>query len=683
MTNDFKSHLISLLKSDERLVDQDGDIRGIKIKELANELDPGLIELLLTDDQCKEKFFLQIKDSFVFKDKDFKFYLDANSIDNSFTQYVNTIGLSTGGKFLKNNSEVVLNWPYKDCVLEGGQSTEEGIDTYFTHDEQNGDYIESKSKRKEIFFNEVLAKDEIDRLYEPKAFENIAKYTKDGETDFDSFNRNESGVITDNLLIKGNNLLGLKSLEREFKGQVKLIYIDPPYNTQSDSFKYNDKFFHSTWLTFMKNRLEACRLLMKNDGTIFINIDDKEYSYLKVLCDQVFGRENFLNVFAIKTSDPSGHKTVNPSPYSQTEYILLYAKNKSSYKYETHYVASGYDSGYNQYITNIDEGYKKWKFEGLNDYTAKLKGYKDTRDANKKLGAYVFSSMVAEFALENKESIFQPVAIANDAANEIVKIRDKSKADKGMVYKVDRSDSTIYIKDGRQIYFYSSKVRKIDGKDTPSKPLTNMWTDIPYNGIAKEGGVKLKNGKKPEKLIRRIIEISTTENDIVLDFHMGSGTTGAVAHKLNRQYIGMEQIDHQIELSIDRLLNTIKGDSSGISKLVNWKGGGSFIYMDLAKNNESAKEKILACKNLKKLTTLFDELYGKYFLHYNVRIQEFKSTIIKEDAFKALSLDRQKEIFCRMLDLNQLYVHASEMEDKRYNLSKKDIQLTKDFYQLK
>ena len=187
--------------------------------------------------------------------------------------------------------------------------------------------------------------------------------------------------------------------------------------------------------------------------------------------------------------------------------------------------------------------------------------------------------------------------------------------------------------------------------------------------------------KKPEFLISRIIELATNKNDIVLDYHLGSGTTSAVAMKLDRQFIGIEQMFYGENDALKRINNVISGDISGVSKKYNWQGGGSFVYMELAKNNQKAKEQINKCKNYKELIKLFDTLYSKYFLHYNVRINEFKNTISKEENFKKLSLERQKEIFCRMLDNNQLYVHAGEMEDKQYGLSKDDIRLTKDFYQ--
>ena len=193
----------------------------------------------------------------------------------------------------------------------------------------------------------------------------------------------------------------------------------------------------------------------------------------------------------------------------------------------------------------------------------------------------------------------------------------------------------------------------------------------------------MKNAKKPEKLIKQIIELVCEDKDIVLDYHLGSGTTSAVAHKLNMQHIGIEQLEYKENSPLKRLENVVNGDNSGISKLVNWQGGGSFIYAELAKNNETAKERIDACNSLEELVQLFEELNTRYFLDYNVRIKDFKENVIKEEAFVNLSLARQKEIFKRMLDNNQLYVNLSEVEDARYNLSEDAIRLTKDFYQIK
>ena len=212
--------------------------------------------------------------------------------------------------------------------------------------------------------------------------------------------------------------------------------------------------------------------------------------------------------------------------------------------------------------------------------------------------------------------------------------------------------------------------------------MTNSWTDNFFQGISNEGGVTLLGGKKPEFLIKRILDLSTSDSDIILDYHLGSGTTAAVAHKMNRQYIGIEQLDYGENDSVVRLQNVINGDQSGISKSVNWQGGGSFVYLELAKKNETALEQISACKSLEELTELFDELCSKYFLHYNVRVKEFRKEI-ESERFKQLNLKQQKEMFSRMLDLNQLYVNTDDRHDKNTGLTENDITITEDFYQLK
>ena len=175
------------------------------------------------------------------------------------------------------------------------QSTEEGTDAYFEYSQKTEKYEQKNTKRKEIFFNQVLAQDEIDRLFDPKALTNWKRFTKDGGQKVTELKRDEDGTLKENLIIKGNNLLALHSLKHQFAGKVKLIYIDPPYNTGNDGFKYNDKFNHSTWLTFMKNRLEVARQLLRDDGVIFVQCDDNEQAYLKVLMDEVFGRELAFN----------------------------------------------------------------------------------------------------------------------------------------------------------------------------------------------------------------------------------------------------------------------------------------------------------------------------------------------------------------------------------------------------
>lgn len=407
---------------------------------------------------------------------------------------------------------------------------------------------------------------------------------EDPDKSYHAKHRVTESDIFDNRLIFGDNLLALKALEQEFTGKVKCIYIDPPFNTGAAFEYYDDAIEHSIWLGLMRDRLEIFKRLLTTDGVLFVHIDDKEMAYLKVVCDEVFGRSQFLNMIVAKTSDPSGHKTVNPSPYSQTEYVLMYAKERSSYKYEQLYVESSHDSGYGKVILNRDEHYTKWKVGSLNEIVASSLGYESTRAARKAMGRMTFDSAVAGYALEHRDSVFQAVAISDAAGRSIVDAREQSKRNTDKVICVERNGyEDVYVLNGRQVYFYSSKVREIDGDFVPAKPLTNLWTDIPWNGIANEGGVEFKNGKKPEKLIRRCLEIASNRGDWVLDSFAGSGTTGAVAHKMGRRWIMVELGEHCHTHIIPRLRKVIDGaDKGGVTEATNWQGGGGFRYYSLA-----------------------------------------------------------------------------------------------------
>ncbi len=571
MQQNFKEHIIQLLLQDDRLKDEQGELRGNLVKEYVNTLDEKLISLLLEDKQTRNKFFLKIKDAYVFKTNEFKFFLDENSIDNSFTQYSNRIGLASGGKFLKDNTDVVLNFPFKDCILEGGQSTEDGLDTYF-EDDGNGNYIEKQSKRKEIFFNEVLARDEIDRLLEPKAFTNITKYDSKGKSKPTKFNRNAKGTITDNLIIKGNNLLALHSLKKEFKGKIKLIYIDPPYNTGNDSFAYNDSFNHSTWLTFMRNRLIVARDLLREDGVIFVQCDDNEQAYLKILLDDIF-KNGFINNLVAEMSNLSGNKiehAIQGRKFPKIkEYILLYAKNKSSYKLTIpKNKKDKWDNEYNMIIpkltiaifNDIHKNIECNNEKELNSILSSLRivSLKEYLKKNKILN-------IEKFRLDNAFKIIaskpnkalKKKAIELEYSQDIFALKNQRGTLKIIKTDFNRETDTARI----ELVFAENNINVYYG---------DIWHKITTTGgVAQEGGVVMKNGKKPEQLLNLIISTATSENDIVLDYHLGSGTTCAVAHKMNRRFIGCEQIDNQVDLSKKRLHNVILGEQSGVSKAYN------------------------------------------------------------------------------------------------------------------
>ena len=674
----FKDLLLKLLKTDSRILDSEGELMGNKIQDLADKTDEKLIEILLDNPETRAKFFLQIKDAFVFKTADFKFYIDENKIDNSYTQYENRIGLTSKGKFLKDSNDVVLDFPYKDCILEGGQSTEEGTDTYFEWDDKDQHYTEKQAKRKEIFFNSVLAKDEIDRLLEPKAFTNAKKYTIAGAQNLEQFERDDKGTIKDNLIIKGNNLLALHTLKKEFAGKVKLIYIDPPFNTGNDSFAYNDSFNHSTWLAFMRNRLINSRELLKNNGIIFINIDAIEEAYLKVLCDEIYGRENFINVITVKSSTPSGTKTAHKDKtiIKQKDLILVYKRGgdltlKPQYtrreNWDTHYsLVLEKDKNENHILRKLVDLLKEKSIllpnQKLENLSLENKEFK-------------------EFYLKNSKKICRLQSHKNKQAEKV------SRSKKDQVYEHFESNISkgLYY-NGQVITPLSQGIKKVYSNQKFVNDLgillCDFWSDIDFQNTQNEGGVSFPTAKKPETLLSRIIELSTDKGDIVLDYHLGSGTTCAVAHKMNRQYIGIEQLDYGKNDSTKRLENVINGDQSGVSKAYKWQGGGSFVYLELAKNNQNAIDQIQNCKSYDELILFFNEMCEKYFLHYNLKVKQFKEEVCKEENFKKLSLHKQKEMFIKMLDLNQLYVNLSDMEDKKYNLSAEDIAVTKGFYQI-
>ena len=367
--NKLKQLVEKVLKKDERLWDENKtDLNETLLIDLVEHIDEKVIELLLQEKSIREKFFVKIKDVYVFKTNNFRFFIEENKVDNSFTDYKNRIGLTDGKKFLKDTNDVVLDFPYKDCVLEGGQSTEEGTDTYFEYEEEKtktvkgekvkeeAGYKEKQGKRKEIFFNQVLAHDEIDRLFDHKALTNWKRFDKDGEQEVKEIKRDEDGTIKENLIIKGNNLLALHSLKKEFAGKVKLIYIDPPYNTGSDSFGYNDNFNHSTWLTFIKNRLEVARELLSDDGVIFIQINDIEQGHLKILCDDIFNRENFHTTICVQMSHLSGvkmaHKEVKLPKIK--EFILFYTKS-GKIKLTPQYSPATWDEALERYKSFINK----------------------------------------------------------------------------------------------------------------------------------------------------------------------------------------------------------------------------------------------------------------------------------------------------------------------------------------
>lgn len=679
----FNCKLIDLLKTNPNLVDDEGELLIAAVTDRAWKIDHDLVKLLLSDKEIKDKFFEEIEGHWIFNINTFLEYITQNKfLDNSYTRFSQNIGLTIGGKTLRERGEVALAWPYKDCVLEGGQTKEE-------------------EKRKEIFFNEVLAQDEINRLFDPKVLTNFTRYTTTGPQPVKEIRRDDHGVIRENLIIKGNNLISLQLLKQEFYNKIKLIYIDPPYNLKGDSFGYNDSFNHSTWLTFMRNRLKIAEKLLHPEGAIFVQIDLHELGYLNVLMDEIFGFQNKVQIIAVKTASPAGFKTVNPGPIDVTEYILFYTKDRKSFNFTRNYVATEYDENYNLYIQNIEESPEKWKLLSLRDVIYEQNGIKlgktineSNKNAKAKWGDYwkvIRYQIMAKFALENAERVVS-VRDPHKPSDRLKAALGISTNNKGsvIVYQKNIQDEELnederketYLYNGGALSFYSNKVMELNGRKTSTILLTDFWDDLSWDGIAKEGGVKLKNGKKPERLIKRVLDMAAREGDIVMDFFLGSGTTASVSHKMGIQYIGIEQIDYGKNSAVERLMNVIKGDKTGISNNVNWQGGGDFIYCELMQYNQAFMERIQDANTSDELLQIWQEMAETSFLNWyvNPKVPEDAVNVFIAIGQEENGVEKQKKLLCELLDKNQLYVNLSEIDDAKFKVREEVKSLNKAFY---
>lgn len=651
----------------------DGVLNKNRLAELARQYSPELLNQLMSNEKMTNHFFSKLQNGVLVFKKDIflQFLNNKEFLPDSFTAYKTKIGLGMPDRnYLSETKEVVLNFPYKDCVLEGGQTKDD-------------------VKRQEVFFNETLAPAEINRLLDEKVLSNFKRYDKDGEHEVKELKDR------DNLIIKGNNLLALHSLKKRFAGKVKLIYIDPPYNTGNDSFNYNDSFNHSTWLIFMKNRLEVARELLSDDGLLWVQTDDGEVNYLGVLLDEVFGRENFINLVTVKTkiggvSGSSEGKSLKDA----TEFIQVYAKNKESISLKPIFAMTPVW----EYIqTEYIEAGKSWKYTSvLLDLGEKVLIKTDSENGR----AYYHypnakTCSVRQYANDNvltEEEVYntipEKIIRSTNAQSSIRKevIKETNGINSGFVSieyipikgrNKDKKIEILYTQTKQMVMFLSDMLTEDgEGNLLYKEKLTTLWDSIQYNNLSKEGLVDFPNGKKPEKLLQNIIEMSTEENEIVLDFFGGSGSTAATSQKLKRQYISIEQMDGQIEKTIERLVNVTSGkDEKGISKDVNWSGGGSFVYAELKNDAQEFKNTVLEAREPETLSQLFEQAKKSSFLSYRVDPKK-----LKKSEFEKLSLAEQKQVLLELVDNNNLYVNYSEIEDSDYDISENEKKLNRAFY---
>ena len=387
----------------------------------------------------------------------------------------------------------------------------------------------------------------------------------------------------DNRLIQGDNLLALKALEAEFTGKVKCIYIDPPFNTQQAFEHYEDGVEHSAWLALLRDRLELIHKLLDPAGSLFVHIDDTELGYLIALVDEVFGRANRVNVITFKQSSASGPKSINPGLVTTTNFILYYAKDRSIWSPQKVFVPTRRDDRYGKVIENYDAGFSNWKLGNLKDVFSRH--YQATWSELKMRFADKLESRLEDYVLTNADRVIRTARVLPKDVNEEARtaLIESTTTPNTVCRSVRPGKEDYYFLNGEQMLFYRTKAKVINGKTTTAAVATNLWDDLLSNNLHNEGGVVFPNGKKPEFLLKRILEIATQPGDLVLDSFAGSGTTGAVAHKMGRRWIMVELGDHCQTHILPRLGRVIDGaDPGGVTQATGWQGGGGFRFYQLA-----------------------------------------------------------------------------------------------------
>lgn len=613
----FFEHLRGVLSRDERFIDRDGKtLLRNKITEAATLYDENLLTLLLADAETRKRFFVDAAGIKVFKQNDFVQVVNGHEfLDDSFTRFANKIGLvDERDNLISRTGNVALVFPYKDCVLEGGQTKDD-------------------ERRAEIFFNTTLAQDDVDRLLAPKVFTNAVRYDEHGSAPATDFRE------TDNLIVKGNNLLALASLIEPFSGKVKAVYIDPPYNTGNDGFNYNDRFNHSTWLTFMTNRLNLAKDLLADDGSIWISIDDDEQAYLKVLADEIFKRDNFVaTVIWEKKYSPQNDATWLSDSH---DFILVYAKNKTKWRPNLLPRTEEMDARYRN-PDNDPRGV--WT---SSDLTSKTKAAGHSYCIESPTGKKFFPPQGRQWA-PSYETFLQW-----RAENRIWFGEDGNNAPRIKTFLSEVQSGTVC----KTIW----SAEEVGDNQSAIREMREFDFDF--------------ETPKPERLLERILTLATNAGDLVLDFFIGSGTTAAVAHKMGRRYIGVEQLDYVQTLTVERLKKVIGGEQCGISERVGWQGGGSFVYCELAQLNQAYVDEIARATDSATLDDLRGRIVESGYINYKVDAAQ-----IDADAFAALTLDEQKRVLIALLDMNMLYVNLCDIDDADFATSDADKQFTRSFY---
>ena len=476
----------------------------------------------------------------------------------------------------------------------------------------------------------------------------------------------ENNNLKNNLLIKGNNLISLYSLLDNFRGKIKMIYIDPPYNTNNDTFQYTDHFDHSLWLTFMKNRLEVAKQLLTDDGVIFISIDDNEQAYLKILCDEIFEQKNFVANLCIY-SNPRGRQS-SSNVAEAHEYVLVFAKNKQNLKF------SGIP------LTEEDKkGYKEEDSVGCyREMGLRLRGGRATAEMSPSLYFPIYyDEQNDNIHLEQQEGCIEIIPVFQNGCLGTwrwSKEKIRKNINKLLVRKVKRNGGFEY-----------DVFEKDYLTDDKTKKAKSIWLEKEINydrgasTIIELFGSKVFEYAKPPFLLEKIIRIATSAetNDIILDFFAGSGTTGHATLALNaedggnRKFIMCEQIDEHFDVCKERITKILQESKKWLGKASNEK----VIVFELKAYNQLFIDTIKDAEDKKQLDVVYRNMKEIAFFNFWFDKKQFEN-----GEYKSSSLKEQKQKLHDALDLNQLYLNYKDMDDVKYKVDNLEKELTHKFY---
>lgn len=386
----------------------------------------------------------------------------------------------------------------------------------------------------------------------------------------------------DGLLVNSENFQALELLQEKYQEQVKCVYIDPPYNTGGDDFLYKDAYQESSWLSCINDRLDLSKRYFKEGGSIAVSIDIKELDKLIGLMDMQLGDENRKANITIRRASITGAKVINPGLVNISENVVMYSNGQGKWQPQDAYREKGYDDRYNRMIPNINEDMSKWTFSTVLEEFAKSKGV--VKSKLKKTLGDTYEDELLKFVINNAGAIFQSASLDLESiGNEAVELYKKSKKDPNTIYHGHREGdlNDYYLIGGKLLLFYKDRLRRIGDKIVPVEKVSDIWDDVLPNDIHNEGGVVLKKGKKPEKLIDRILDSTTKEGELVMDYFAGSATSGAVCLKSHRKFINVEANEYFDSIPLRRIKNTLFGDKSGVTDTHMWKGGGVVKYIRL------------------------------------------------------------------------------------------------------